>query len=48
MRVWRTHSDCEPLLALYARHGLDFLAEVRGMYALALHDPGAQKAGAGP
>ncbi len=41
--VWRTHSDCEPLLALYARQGLDFLAEVRGMYALALHDPGRKR-----
>ncbi len=37
--AWRTEGDCEPLLALYDRHGLDFLAEVRGMYALALHDP---------
>jgi asparagine synthase (glutamine-hydrolysing) len=37
--VWRTHSDCEPLLALYAARGLDFLDDVRGMYALALHDP---------
>ena len=37
--VWRTRSDCEPLLALYAKYGLDFLAQVRGMYALALHDP---------
>ncbi len=36
---WRTKSDCEPLLALYAAKGLDFLASVRGMYALALHDP---------
>jgi asparagine synthase (glutamine-hydrolysing) len=36
---WRTQSDCEPILALYARHGLDFLHEVRGMFALALHDP---------
>ena len=36
---WRTQGDCEPLLALYDRHGLDFLAEVRGMFALALHDP---------
>ncbi len=37
--AWRTQSDCEPLLALYARHGLDFLHQARGMYALALHDP---------
>ncbi len=36
---WRTASDCEPLLALYDRHGLDFLNDVRGMFALALHDP---------
>ncbi len=37
---WKTRSDCEPLLALYDRHGLGFLDAVRGMYALALHDPG--------
>ena len=36
---WRTAGDCEPLLALYGRHGLDFLRDVRGMFALALHDP---------
>lgn len=36
---WRTQSDCEPLLALYARRGLEFLNGVRGMFALALHDP---------
>ena len=40
---WRTRSDCEPLLALYARHGLAFLDGVRGMYALALHDPKADR-----
>ena len=37
--AWRTQSDCEPLLALYDRHGLDFVERARGMYALALHDP---------
>ncbi len=37
--AWRTAGDCEPLLALYDRHGLDFLTSVRGMFALALHDP---------
>lgn len=37
--VWRTRSDCEPILALYARQGVDFLSELRGMYAIALHDP---------
>lgn len=36
---WRTAGDCEPLLALYDRRGLDFLEDVRGMFALALHDP---------
>jgi asparagine synthase (glutamine-hydrolysing) len=33
-----TGSDCEPPLALYRRHGLDFAAHLRGMYAIALHD----------
>ena len=37
--AWRTGSDCEPILALYARHGLGFLDHLRGMFALALHDP---------
>ena len=36
---FRTHSDCEPILFLYAEHGLDFAAHLRGMYALALSDP---------
>ncbi len=36
---FQTHSDCEPILFLYAAHGLDFAAWLRGMYALALHDP---------
>ncbi len=38
---FQTHSDCEPILFLYAAHGLDFAARLRGMYALALHDPGS-------
>ncbi|HLN24336.1 MAG TPA: asparagine synthetase B, partial [Patescibacteria group bacterium] len=37
-----TQSDCEPPLYLYQRHGLDFARHLRGMYAIALHDP-AQK-----
>ena len=41
--AWRTAGDCEPLLALYDRRGLDFLADVRGMFALALHDPGRNR-----
>ncbi len=38
--VFSTQSDCEVPLHLYRRHGLDFTAHLRGMYALAMHDPG--------
>lgn len=34
----RTRSDCEVLAHLYARHGLSFLDDVCGMYAIALWD----------
>jgi asparagine synthase (glutamine-hydrolysing) len=34
-----TQSDCEPPLHLYRRRGIDFATELRGMYAIALHDP---------
>ena len=34
----RTRSDCEVLLHLYRRHGLHFLDDVRGMFALVLWD----------
>ncbi len=34
-----TGSDCEPPLHLYHREGAGFLRHLRGMYALALHDP---------
>jgi asparagine synthase (glutamine-hydrolysing) len=34
-----THSDCEPPLHLYAHHGTGFAAHLRGMYAIAIHDP---------
>jgi asparagine synthase (glutamine-hydrolysing) len=37
--AFTTHSDCEPPLHLYARDGLDFAKVLRGMYALAIHDP---------
>ena len=33
-----TESDCETPLRLYPEKGLDVAAELRGMYALALHD----------
>ena len=36
-----TKSDCEPALHLYRRQGLDFCHRLRGMYALAIHDPAA-------
>lgn len=36
-----TNSDCEPPLHLYAREGLSFARRLRGMYALAIHDPAA-------
>ena len=38
-----TQSDCELPLHLYRRHGLDFTSHLRGMYAIALHDPGASR-----
>jgi asparagine synthase (glutamine-hydrolysing) len=38
--VCSTQSDCELPLHLYRRHGLDFTLHLRGMYAIALHDPG--------
>lgn len=37
-----TGSDCEPPLHLYARDGLAALDALRGMYALALHEPGGE------
>lgn len=39
--VFRTRSDCEPPLALYRRRGLAFTDGLRGMYAIAIHDPAA-------
>ena len=39
--AFSTESDCELPLHLYRRHGLDFTAHLRGMYAIALHDPAA-------
>jgi len=39
--VFSTQSDCELPLHLYRSHGLDFTSYLRGMYAIALHDPGA-------
>ena len=36
---FRTLSDCEPAVHLYERLGPDYAARLRGMYAIALHDP---------
>ncbi|MGB0671650.1 MAG: asparagine synthase (glutamine-hydrolyzing) [Rhodospirillales bacterium] len=36
---FRTQSDCEPPLHLYRRRGTGFTERLRGMYALAIHDP---------
>jgi asparagine synthase (glutamine-hydrolysing) len=36
---FRTKSDCEPPLHLYLRDGPEFAPHLRGMYALAIHDP---------
>ncbi len=41
--AFRTRSDCEPVLSLYAAHGLGFARHLRGMYALALHDPARRR-----
>ncbi|KAF0139992.1 MAG: asparagine synthase (glutamine-hydrolysing) [Rhodospirillaceae bacterium] len=41
--MFASHSDCEPPLHLYRRHGLFFTDYLRGMYALALHDPSGQR-----
>ncbi len=37
---FKTNSDCEPPLMLYQRHGIDFAQHLRGMYSIAIHDPG--------
>ncbi len=37
--AWRTFSDCEPPAVLAACDGLAFADRLRGMYAIASHDP---------
>ncbi len=37
-----TASDCEPPLHLWVREGVDYAAELRGMYATAIHDRGTR------
>jgi len=38
-----TRSDCETPLHLYLRHGVSFASHLRGMYAIAIHDPDARR-----
>ncbi len=37
--AFATQSDCEPPLHLYRRRGVAFASALRGMYAIAIHDP---------
>ena len=37
--LFRTGSDCEPAVFLYESEGLGFADQLRGMYAIAIHDP---------
>lgn len=36
---FKTESDCETALFLYRKHGQDYAKHLRGMYAIAIHDP---------
>jgi asparagine synthase (glutamine-hydrolysing) len=45
---FRSATDTEVVLALYLRHGLDFVQRIRGMYALAIFDWRSRKAGGQP
>ncbi len=38
--AFRTRSDCEPPVFLYEQQGVGFADSLRGMYAIAIHDPG--------
>ena len=37
--AFATLSDCEPAVHLYERRGADYAEGLRGMYAIAIHDP---------
>ncbi|MFL5283344.1 MAG: asparagine synthase (glutamine-hydrolyzing) [Rhodopila sp.] len=36
--TFATNSDCEPPLHLWLRHGVDYAKQLRGMYAIAIHE----------
>jgi asparagine synthase (glutamine-hydrolysing) len=40
---FRTKSDCEVILALYAERGVEFLDDLRGMFAFVLYDEPADR-----
>src|SRR5215469_5450223 len=40
---FQTGSDCESPLHLYSRKGLGFVNDLRGMYAIAIHDPASAR-----
>ncbi len=44
---FRTHSDCEPPVFLAEQDGAAFTERLRGMYAIAVHDPRAGPVAAG-
>jgi len=37
---FETRSDCEPAVRRYVERGIEFAQDLRGMYAIAIHDPG--------
>lgn len=39
---YSTQSDCEPPLHVYLRDGIEYTGSLRGMYAIAIHDPDAE------
>ena len=40
--AFKTQSDCEPPVHLYRRGGAALFDQLRGMYAIAIHDPGQE------
>ncbi len=41
--VFKTGSDCEPAAHLYERDGIGYATSLRGMYAIAIWDPGERR-----